>query len=56
MTRGARPIDAINEGKVEFKRGAEKFGTTLTFGCVRPPLSTRRCSRQHRSVAAVAGA
>ena len=30
MTRGARPIDAINEGKVQFKRSAEKFGTTLT--------------------------
>jgi hypothetical protein len=30
MTRGARPIDAINEGKVAFKRSAEKFGTTLT--------------------------
>lgn len=30
MTRGARPIDAINEGKVQFKRNAEKFGTTLT--------------------------
>ena len=29
-TRGARPIDAINEGKVQFKRSAEKFGTTLT--------------------------
>ena len=30
MTRGARPIDAINEGKVQFKKSAEKFGTTLT--------------------------
>lgn len=30
MTRGSRPIDAILEGQVNFKRKAEKIGTTLT--------------------------
>ena len=30
MTRGSRPIDAILEGKVQFRKSAEGFGTTLT--------------------------
>jgi tetratricopeptide (TPR) repeat protein len=30
MTRGSRPIDAILEGKVQFKKNAENIGTTLT--------------------------
>ena len=30
MTRGSRPIDAILEGKVQFKKKAESIGTSLT--------------------------
>ena len=30
MTRGSRPIDAILEGKVQFKKQAENIGTSLT--------------------------
>lgn len=29
-SRGGRPVDAINEGKVQFKKRGEQFGTTLT--------------------------